>query len=450
MSKTFRIRKGLDISLKGISENRIVGEHKPQRFAVKPIDFVGIIPKLKLKEGENVKKGEIIFYDKYRPEISFVSPVSGVISKVVRGEKRKLLEIIIDADGSDTSLTFNLSDYKLDEAESLKKLLLESGIWPFVKQRPYGIIADPNEKPRDIFVTMFDSAPLAADFDFILQDKKEELNAALKALKSLTDGDVYLSFGKKSKLEDMIENKDLYKISYFHGPHPVGLAGVQINKIKPIDKGDIVWTVNGADLPIIGHLLINGVYNPERIIAIAGPEVTEPNYVKTIIGADFTDYLKGKLNNEHVRVISGNVLTGTNISHSRFLSHYDTLISVIEEGDKHEMFGWALPGFKKLSMSNTFMSALLPGKKYAPDTNLHGGIRAYVVTGQYEKVCPIDIYPQLLIKAILAEDIDKMEQMGIYEIIEEDLALCEFACTSKIDIQEIVRNGLDLLRKEMS
>ena len=450
MSKTFRIHKGLDISLKGASEAVLSKENNPKMFSIRPTDFLGIVPKLKLKEGAKVKCGEAVFFDKYHPEVCFVSPVSGVIKSVIRGAKRKILEIVIIQDNSDDRVKFNMSDSDINNPDSLKQVLLDGGIWPFIKKRPYGVIAVPQEEPRDIFISMFDSAPLAPDFSFILKEKKEEINIALKAIKTLTKGDVYLSFKKGSDLIDIIDDRDSYKINYFVGPHPSGLTGVQINKIKPINKGEVIWTVNAADLPIIGNFIQNGTINPERTVALCGSEVKEPKYFKTSIGADISTYLDGKLNNEHVRVISGNVLTGTNINERRYLGFYDSQISVIPEGDYHEMFGWALPGFNKLSMSSTFASKIIPGKKYSPDTNIHGGVRAFVVTGQYEKVCPIDIYPQLLIKAILTEDIDKMEQMGIYEIIEEDLALCEFACTSKIDVQDIVRKGLDLMIKEMS
>ena len=323
--------------------------------------------------------------------------------------------------------------------------MLESGVWPFIKKRPYGIIANPHEKPRDIFISMFDSAPLAPDYSFLLKNKKESINVALKALKVLTEGDVFLSFRKDSELLNIVDNQELYKVNYFAGPHPAGLPGVQINKIKPINKNEVVWTINATDLSIIGDLLLNGYFNPKRVIALTGSEVKDPNYIDTYIGADLSQYLNGKMKYDHVRVISGNVLTGTCISKRQILGFYDCQITVIPEGDKYEMFGWALPGFNKLSMSSTFASMIFPNKKFAPDTNIHGGKRAFVVTGQYEKVCPIDIYPQLLIKAIITEDIDKMEQLGIYEVIEEDLALCEFACTSKI-----LRKGLDLMIKEMS
>jgi Na+-transporting NADH:ubiquinone oxidoreductase subunit A len=450
MSKTFRIRKGLDISLKGISENKLDSDHFPNLYSLKPIDFIGVTPKLMLKEGEKVKRGEVVFFDKYRPEVKFVSPVSGTVKEVKRGEKRKLLEIIIESDRSNQAVEFNMKDYDLDNSKKTIALLHQAGLWSFFKKRPYGIIANPEEKPLNVFITMFDSAPLSPDFNFILKDKKEAINLALRTIRTFTDGNVYLNFRKDSELVNIIEDQNQYEINYFVGPHPSGLPGVQINQISPINKGDVYWTLNGADLPIIGDFLLNGVYNPERIVALAGSEVSEPKYFKTILGADISSYIESRLKTQHVRVISGNVLTGSNISESKFLGFYDSLITVIPEGDTYEMFGWALPGFNKLSMSSTFLSKLIPGKKFAPNTNIHGGIRAFVMTGQYEKVCPIDIYPQLLIKAILAEDIDKMEHMGIYEVIEEDIALCEFACTSKIDIQEIMRNGLDLMIREMS
>ncbi len=449
MSNTHKIRKGLNIRLKGKSELVFGDNNLPKTYSLKPTDFTGLIPKLKLKEGDLVKRGETIFYDKYQTDICFVSPVSGKIAEVVRGEKRKILEIIIESDDRNEPIKYDLAKYRFDNADDLKALLLNSGVWPFIKERPYGVLANPKETPRDIFITFFDSAPLAADYDFILSDKSKEINAALHALKYLTSGNIYLNFPKKSNLLNLIENKDNYKINFFTGPHPAGLVGVQINAIKPINKGDIVWTLKAADLQIIGALLLNGEYIPERVIAITGSEIEKPNYCKTIIGANFDEYLNDKLKTDNVRLISGNVLTGTFISHSKYLGFFDTQLTAIKEGNYYEMLGWALPGFKKLSASSTFASMLMPQKEFAGDTNLHGGLRAYVITGQYEKVCPIDIYPQLLIKAILAEDIDKMEQMGIYEIIEEDLALCEFVCTSKIEVQEILRKGLDLIRQEM-
>lgn len=449
MSKIFKIRKGLDISLIGQADQIIGEEIKALYYTLRPTDFAGLTPKMVLKEGDPVKRGEVVYCDKYKPEIKFVSPVSGTIKSVVRGEKRKLLEIIIFAEDSDDYVSFK-EMLNITGADDFKKLLLESGVWPLFKQRPYGTIANSNDSPRDIFINFFDSAPLSANFEFVLKDKATEINSALSKILLLTNGKIYLNFPNKSKLVDIIENKQAYEINYFSGPHPAGLPGTHINKIKPINKGEVIWTVNAADLPIIGNLIINGEYNPERIIAISGSVVKKPCYYKLKSGADISEFLKNALNSENYRFISGNVLTGTYSNLDKSLGYYDNCITIIPEGNKFEMFGWALPGFNKFSVSNSFASKLFPHKKFNIDTNFHGGHRSYVVTGEYEKVCPIDIYPQLLIKAVLAEDIDKMEQLGIYEVIEEDLALCEFVCTSKIEVQEIIRNGLDLVRKEMS
>ncbi|MDD3687819.1 MAG: Na(+)-translocating NADH-quinone reductase subunit A [Bacteroidales bacterium] len=449
MNKTFKIRKGLDIRIKGQAEIKIAGEINSAIFALRPDDFKGITPKLKLKEDEIVKRGEIVFFDKYNPQLTFASPVAGKIKEIVRGEKRKILEILIEKSGDD-AIKFDIIPQLFSEKKIAQQFLSETGLISFITQRPYGIVANPEDLPRDIFVNFFDSAPLAPDYEFILKEKDAELKKALEFISVLTDGKVYCNLKKSSSFANIIPNTGKTEINYFEGPHPSGLAGTHINKIKPLNKGEIVWTIDAADLAIFGHLLINGEYLPERLIAVTGSVIKSPAYYKIVAGADMSS-IKGEFNiAEDFRIISGNVLTGTDITKSPYLGIKDSMISVIPEGNKYEMFGWVLPGFKKFSNSGTFLSGILPIGKFELDTNLHGGHRAYVVTGEYEKVCPLDIYPQLLIKAILANDIDKMEQMGIYEVIEEDLALCEFVCTSKNDIQEVLRDGLDLLRKEMA
>lgn len=449
MNKTFKIRKGLDIRILGQAETKIVGEVKSSLFVLRPDDFKGITPKLKLKEDEIVKRGEIVFFDKYNPLLTIASPVAGKIKEIVRGEKRKILEVIIEKSGDD-AVKFDINNQIFTDQKIAQQFLSDTGLITFITQRPYGIVANPTDIPRDIFVNFFDSAPLAPDYEFILNEKDAEIKKAVEFISVLTDGKVYCNLKKASKFSAIIPNNGKTEINYFDGPHPSGLAGTHINKIKPLNKGEIVWTIDAADLAIFGHLLINGEYLPERLIALTGSVVKSPAYYKIVAGADLSS-LKNEFNKaDDFRLISGNVLTGTDISKSPYLGVKDTMVSVIPEGNKYEMFGWVLPGFKKFSNSGTFLSGILPVGKFDLDTNLHGGHRAYVVTGEYEKVCPLDIYPQLLIKAILANDIDKMEQMGIYEVIEEDLALCEFVCTSKNDIQEVLRGGLDLLRKEMA
>ncbi|MDD3859017.1 MAG: Na(+)-translocating NADH-quinone reductase subunit A [Bacteroidales bacterium] len=449
MTKVYKIKKGLDIRISGIAELSRGENFVINFYTLRPTDFVGLTPKLLKKESEVVKRGEAVYCDKYNPEIKFTSPVSGHIDKIIRGEKRKLLEIIIKSDNEDNAINF-ADQISENSSEKLKSLLTISGVWPFIKQRPYGIIANPNDIPRDIFISFFDSAPLACDYEFVLKDEKSNINAALKTLKNFTNGNIYLNFKKNSKLVDIIDNIDDYVINYFDGPHPSGLVGTHINKIQAINKNEIVWTVNATDLPIIGNLILNAEYNPERLIAIAGSELKQACYYNLRVGADISDFLKTGVKGKDFRVISGNVLTGTNISSNPCLGFYDNLVSIIPEGNEYEMFGWIQPGLKKFSINRAFASKILPPKSFVIDTNYHGGNRAYVVTGEYEKVCPLDIFPQLLVKAILASDIEKMENLGIYEVIEEDFALCEFVCTSKTNVQTILREGIDIIRKEMS
>ncbi len=451
MNKLIRISKGLDIRLKGEALNELAGEIKSQFYSLRPIDFESFTPKLILKQGNPVKRGETVFINKYNPDVSFVSPVSGKIHEVVRGAKRKILEIIIESDESDALIKHEVAGFMELEREKKIELLQKAGLWTYIKQRPYGIIAHQNDTPRDIFISFFDSSPLAPDYDFILKDKKEEINLALKLLKSFTEGDIYLGFRPEQEAEKLIDNIKDYKINYFKGKHPAGLVGVQINKVKPINKAEIIWTIDAADLPILGHFIKTGEFLPEKLVAFTGSEIENRLYYKCLTGVSLSETVKNIATNANVRIISGNVLTGKNVTISPYLGFYAHQITVIPEGTgKFDFMGWAMPGFNKLSAGNTFLSKIIPGKRFTPDTRLHGGHRAYVVTGQYESVCPMDIYPQLLIKAIMVNDIDKMEQLGIYEVIEEDLALCEFVCTSKIDVQEIIRKGIDEMIKEMS
>lgn len=439
--RTIKICKGLNIRLKGSPEKILTGGETTTRYAIRPTDFNGITPKLDCQEGDSVLRGSKLFHDKNIPQIVFTSPCSGVVKSVVRGEKRKLLRIEIEADGRDEAVKF-------DSNSDLRTLLSEAGVMPYIVQRPYGVVANPNLKPRDIFISFIDSAPLASDLDFALASEMEYVNIALGHLCTLTDGKIYLGFSKDSALLDKVIDNVKIEKNIFVGKHPVGLVGTQINKIKPINKGDVVWTINATNLPIIGRLLKDGQYCPDKIISVAGFSVKNPRYFRLRVGADL-QFVNEMLNEDNVRIISGNVLSGTNVTDAPFLGYSDMQVSVIPEGNKYEMFGWVMPGAEKFSNSRTFLSLLTPFKYFNIDTNTHGDQRAYVVTGQYEKVCPLDIYPQLLVKAAITEDIDRMEELGIYEVIEEDLALCEFVCTSKINVQQILRKGLDIVRKEM-
>ncbi len=450
MSKTIRLKQGFDIPLAGKAEKKLSGAADPLLYGVKPVDFPGLIPKLNVRPGDSVKAGSPLFHDKLRPEILFTSPVSGTVMSVERGDRRKMLEVIVGKSGNDF-IDFGKADPESLTADRIRELLLNSGLWPAIRQRPYHVIASPADKPKAIFISGFDTAPLAPDYNFIIDNTPPGLfRAGITAVSKLTDGKVHLVLNGKENPSEILTGCPGVEISYFSGPHPAGNTGVHIHHLDPVNKGEIVWFINLQDIVAIGRLFIDGKYNPERIVALVGSEVTMPQYYKMIPGSAITNIVKDNVKQGHLRYISGNVLTGTAISQDGFLGYYDSQVTVIPEGDYFEFFGWAAPGAKKFSFYRTFLSSLLPSKSYNLDTNLHGGERAFVLTGQYEKVVPMDIYPMQLFKAILAGDIDLMENLGIYEIAEEDVALCEFICPSKIEIQSIVRNGLNLMKKEMS
>ncbi len=452
MPKVIKIKKGLDIKLEGAAEKVCVSADKANLFAVKPPDFIGLTPKMLVKPEEAVKAGAPLFFDKYHPEVKFTSPVSGVVKSVTRGERRRILEVVIEADDKQEFVSFDKGDPASMEGEKIRETLLESGLWPTIVQRPYGIVADPEVKPKAIYISGFDTAPLAPDFDLILKDQDENFETGIKALNKLTEGKVHIGLKSGYPVASAFADLPDVEYHYFTGPHPSGNVGIQINHIDPINKGDIVWTVNPQHVALIGKLFKEGQYKPEVVLALAGSMVSKPKYYRTLLGTSIAGIIKGSLveGDSKPRIISGNVLTGTKISEDGYLGYYNSLLSVIPEGDYYELFGWALPGLNKFSNSRTFLSWLMPNKKWNIDTNLKGGQRAFVMTGEYEKVLPMDILPVHLLKAILVEDIDKMEQLGIYEVLEEDLALCEFVCTTKNDVQDILRKGLDLMRKEMS
>jgi Na+-transporting NADH:ubiquinone oxidoreductase subunit A len=448
MSKTITLRKGLNIRLKGDAE-KTFREFTALHFAVKPTDFIGVFPRMLVKEGDAVKAGTPLFIDKHRENICFVSPVSGMVSEIKRGDKRVLLEVRIEPDGKNEQEKFGVADpASLTKAEITEKLL-KSGLWTLIRQRPYGIIANPDQTPKSIHISAFDTAPLAPDYDFIIHGKGDLFQTGIDALSKLTDGKVHLNISNNTSATEFLNCRNV-ELTTFKGPHPAGNVGIQIHHIDPINKGDIVWFAGVQDVITIGSLFKQGIYNSEIILALAGSEVVKTGYYKTRRGACIGKLIEGNIKGGNVRYISGNVLTGTQIRPDSFTGYYDSAVTVIPEGNYHEFLGWALPGLDKLSFSRSFPSWLMPGKKYTVDTNLHGGERALVMTGQYEKVLPMDIYPLQLLKAIIVEDIDLMENLGIYEVEPEDFALCEFIDTSKTEIQTILRNGLETMRKEMS
>lgn len=444
-----KIKKGLDIRLKGKPELQLETLNDSGLYAIKPTDFPGLTPKLAVKVDDEVKAGSALFYNKHHQEVKFTSPVSGKVVAINRGERRRILEVVVESDGKNGSLEFKKGDPKNLSREEIKETLLKSGLWPFIRQRPFNIIAHPEETPRAIFLSAFDSAPLAPDNEFILKGQKASLQTGINALGMLTDGKVHVGIRKGSALESVFATISGIELNEFEGPHPAGTVGVQIHHIAPINKAEIVWVIQPQDVLAIGKLFEKGILDAERIVSLAGSEVKEPKYYKTILGASVRNMVEGNVMDGNLRFISGNVLTGEQISREGFIGYYDNQVTVIPEGDHHEMFGWIMPRLKKFSTSMSYFSWIMPKKKFLCDTNLNGGQRAFVVSGQYEKVFPMDIYPVELLKAIIIGDIDKMENLGIYEVAEEDMALCEFVCTSKTEVQTLLRDGFDMMIKEL-
>ena len=443
-----KIRRGANIKLKGSADKVISDAPAEETYALKPSDFSNVVPKLLVKEGAEVKAGTALFYDKNDDRILFTSPVSGEVAQIKRGDKRKILEVVILADKETKYENFSTGELSGMDRGAVVSTLLKSGVWPFIKQRPFDVIADPDSKPKAIFISAFNSAPLGEDYDFIMHRQDEVFQAGIDVLCKLTEGKVHLNINGAIKADDAFLNAKNVQINKIHGPHPAGNVGVQIHHIDPINKGEVVWVINPQDVTVIGKLFTEGKFDASRTIALCGSMVKSPKYFKTRMGASVKNLLSDQLNEGDKRAIAGNVLTGSRIDTDGYLGFYDHQVTVIPEGGNDQFMGWLAPGLDKFSLSKTFLSWMMPGKEYDLSTNMNGEERAFVVTGEYEKVFPMDIYPVHLLKAILIEDIELMESLGIYEVAPEDFALAEYACTSKINAQEIVRNGLDLLKKE--
>ena len=451
MSNNIYLKKGLNIPLEGAAALNTKKVIAPDIIAVKPTDFRGLTPKLLVREGDKVLAGTPVMADKMAQNILFSSPVSGTVTEVVRGEKRKLLEVRIKADKEQEYVDFGAKSVAELDAEGVKKALLESGLWPSLVQRPYGIIANPELRPKAIFVSAFSTAPLAADTEYALRDEFADIQIAINALGKLTDGGVHVSFDSANyagtpfhKLENIIPHT-------FSGKHPAGNVGVQIHHISPIRKGETVWTVSMVMLAAIGKLFRTGKYDVTRNIAVTGPHAIDPAYVSCVPGMSMKEIAEFYNASENLRFISGDALSGTSVGAEGFLGFFDNQVTILKEGNEYEMFGWAKPfRTKQFSASRTYFSWLTPKKKYDLDTNLHGGVRAFVVSDVYGKVLPMNLFPVYLVKACLAQDIEKMEKFGIYEVLPEDFALCEYVDPSKIEIQSIIEDGISLMLKEMA
>ena len=449
MSKEIKLNKGLDINLKGEADKVYASVKPSQTYSLKPTNFHGLVPKLLVKIGDEVKAGTPLFVDKYNENIKFCSPVSGKVIDIARGEKRRILDVIVEAD---LEIAYEKVDIPLNEdlsREQIISIMLKSGVWPFIRQRPYDTIANPNDMPKAIFISSFTSAPISIDNDFALYGMDELFQKGLDYIVKLTKGKTHLNVSNNTNPSQIFINAKGVEINKISGPHPSGNVGVQINHIDPLNKDEVVWCINPQDVIVIARLFNNKKYDVSRIVALSGEQVLKPRYYRVIAGSSVSNLLLDNLKEDSSnRIISGDILSGEKIDFDGFLGFYDSTITVIKEGKEQEFLGWLKLGVDKFSASRTFLSWLFPKKKYSLSANMHGEERAYVMTGEYEKVFPMDIYPTQLIKSIMMEDVELMESLGIYEVVEEDFALCEFVCTSKMPVQSIIRHGLDLIRKE--
>ena len=449
MSLKFNLKKGFDINLDGNAIEEIGSEFKSNSFAIKPTDFINITrPKLLVDVGDDVKAGTPVVYDKLSENVMYCSPVSGEVIDIIRGDKRRLEEIRILPDKTNKFL--NHKKYSEKEIQKLSREdiidnLTKSGVWPNLIQRPFGLVADSELEPKSIHISFFDSSPLAPNYSFIYKEELENIEFGLLVLSKLTNGKIHLNHNSESI---KYFKNDKYQNNEFSGPHPSGNVGVQIHHIDPVNKNDIVWSTTPAGLIQIGKLFSKGIYDASKIISLVGSSVEKPMYYKCLSGFSVNDIISKNVSDENVRVISGNVLTGTSIGNEGYLGFYDNMITVIPEGDNHAFLGWIMPVINKLSFQRAFglLSFLNPNKKYKLDTNTNGELRAFVQSGVFEKVLPMDILPTYLFKSILANDYDEMEELGIYELVEEDVALCEFVDVSKNEIQKLLRTGLNMLK----
>lgn len=448
MANVIKLRKGLDINLKGKAAKQKFSVKAAAQYALVPDDFVGMTPKVVVREGDKVKAGDALFVNKKQTDVKFASPVSGVVQAVVRGDRRKVLRVVVEADKDQQYVDFGQKHVASLDGDAVVKALLEAGLFGYINQLPYAVSTTPDQKPRAVFVSALRDMPLAGDFEYELQGNEEDFQTGLTALSKVAP--VYLGIGAKQTSKALTGAKDV-EVNVFDGPCPAGNVGVQVNNIAPVNKGEVVWTVDPTALIFFGRLFRTGKVDLRRLVAVAGSEITKPEYAEVLVGQPIADLLEGKLAaKDHVRIINGNPLTGRKATKDDFVGGHTSEITVIPEGDNvDEMLGWILPRTNDFSVSRSYFSWLFgKNKEYALDARVKGGERHMIMSGEYDKVLPMDIYAEYLIKAIIAGDIDRMEQLGIYEVAPEDFAVAEFVDSSKLELQHIVRQGLDMLRKE--
>jgi Na+-transporting NADH:ubiquinone oxidoreductase subunit A len=446
MSKIVKLKKGFDLNLVGKAPLEFIQVAAATTFAIKPTDFPGIQrPKVLVNEGDTVKAGTPILLDKAMDQVIYASPVSGEVVEIKRGDKRKLLEIKILADATVSHEKSGALDLNQDRA-ALADKLAASGVWPNLIQRPFGIVANPANTPKAIFVSGFDTHPLAPEVPFLLQGEERYFQAGIDALAKLTSGKVHLNMDGSKAVPAIFSGVKNAQVNQFSGPHPAGNVGTQIHHLDPINKGDIAWTISPYGVVQLGKFVLEGIYDASKVIALTGSEMSQRGYVKTFTGANVSTFVGGKAQADSLRIIAGNVLTGEKVDAQGYLGFYHNQVTVIPEGKYEEFLGWLKPSSSKLSFHKAIgMFSFLNRGEFKVDTNTHGEERPFVVSGVFEKVMPMDILPTYLFKAIVTEDFDEMEELGLYEVIEEDVALCEFVDPSKNELQELVRHGIELL-----
>ena len=447
MANLIKLRKGLDIKLEGAAIETKVEIGKAKEYALQPDDFTGVVPKVVVREGDRVKAGEPLFVDKNCPDVRFASPVSGEVTEVVRGDRRKVLCVKVKADAEQEYAEFGKKDVSALSGDEVKQALLEAGLFGYINQLPYAVATNPTTAPKAIFVSALRDMPLAGKFEYELQGNEEAFQAGLTALSKMAK--TYLDIGLLQVNEVLHKAKDV-DVNIFDGRCPTGNVGVQVNHIDPVNKGEVVWTVDPTAVIFFGRLFLTGHVDLTRTVAIAGSEVSNPAYADVLVGTPLKDILDGRLNKQdHVRIINGNPLTGRKDSLDGYLGAHTSEVCAIPEGDDNdEMLGWIMPRTKDFSVNRSYFSWLFPGKKYRLDARVKGGERHMIMSGEYDSVLPMDIFGEYLIKAIITGDIDRQEQLGIYEVSPEDFAVAEFVDSSKLELQKIVREGLNLLRKE--
>lgn len=447
MIRKIETHKGLDISLLGKAQLHTGAVASASEYALVPDDFVGVVPKVVVKEGDKVLAGDALFVNKNYPEVKFASPVSGTVKAVVRGERRKVMSVVVSADDTLEYHDFGKLDLATANADKVKTLLLEAGLFGYIRQLPFAVSTTPDTTPKAIFVSAFRDMPLAADFEFELGGQEADFQAGITALAKIAQ--VNVGIGKQSNNSLWNNLKDA-EVTRFVGPCPAANVGVHVNHLNPVNKGEVVWTVDPVAVLFIGRLINTGKVDLKRTVAIAGAEVERPEYVDALVGTPLSSLLIGRVKqSESVRIINGNPLTGKRSSMEGYLGAHTSEVTVIPEGnDADEMLGWILPRFKQFSASRSYFSWLCGKRSYNLDARIKGGQRHMIMSGEYDRVLPMDIYGEYLIKAIITGDIDRQEQLGIYEVSPEDFAVAEFVDSSKLELQDIVRKGLDILRKE--